>query len=186
MKEVLILMKQTRLWLVLFALSVLVLTACAQEKPESAPGDDPDSRPDLSTPSPQPAGTVTTPNGVVRPVPTLPYTPARVQPTAPIVSGETPQALLDQMIDDLATHLGVEREGVSVVSAEATIWNDGSLGCPRPGEFYTQALVPGYRVILETNGKRYNYHASEKGHFFLCATALPGQNQLPDGSTPNQ
>lgn len=173
-------MKRTQLWLFLFVLSMLVLTACAQEKPEPAPGDEPDSRPDSSIPSPEPTGTVTTPSGTVRPVPTLPYTPARVQPTAPITSGEVPQALLDQMIDELAAQSGIERQSIAVVSAEAITWNDGSLGCPKPGEFYTQALVPGYRVILEANGKQYNYHASEKGYFFLCAAPQRG------GSAPNQ
>lgn len=179
-------MKQTRLWGILFTLSVLVLTACAQENPEPAPGDDPDGRPDSATPTPEPTGTITTPSGTVRPVSTLPSTPSRVEPTEPGASGEAPQDLVDQMIDDLVGQLGIERQGITVVSAEAITWNDGSLGCPKPGEFYTQALVPGYRVILEANGKQYNYHASEKGYFFQCATSLPGQNQLPGGSMPNQ
>jgi hypothetical protein len=181
-----VLTKQTRLWLVLFTLSVLILTACAQENPDATPSDDPDSRPDLSTPSPQPTGTVTTPSGTVRPVPTLPYTPPRVEPTVPATSGEAPPELVDQMVDDLADKLSIERQSITVVSAEAVTWNDGSLGCPKPGEFYTQALVPGYRVILEASGKQVNYHASEKGYFFRCETSLPGQKQVPGGSTPSQ
>lgn len=171
-------MKQTRLWFFLFALSVLVLTACAQEQPEPAPNDEPGSRPDQSTPPP--SNTIASPGGTVRPVPALPYTPDRVQPTAPAAGGEAPQELVEQMIDDLAAKLGIERQSITVISTEAITWNDGSLGCPKPGEFYTQALVPGYRVMLEANGKRYNYHASEQGYFFLCTAPLPG------GSAPNQ
>lgn len=179
-------MKQTRLWLLLFALLMLSLAACAQEQPDAAPGDEPDNKPDLSSPSPQPASTITTPGGVVRPVPTLPYTPPRVEPTKPAASGEAPQEMVEQMIDDLAAQLGIERQSIAVVSAEAITWNDGSLGCPKPGEFYTQALVPGYLVVLKANSQRYDYHASEKGYFFLCSAPLPGQKQLPGGATPNQ
>jgi len=37
----------------------------------------------------------------------------------------------------------------------------------------TQALVPGYRVEFEVNGRRYAYHAAERGYFRLC----PGAEQ---------
>jgi predicted small lipoprotein YifL len=172
-------MKQRRLWFFIFVLLIVSLTACGQEEPEPPAGDEPDNEPDLSTPSPESTSTVVTPGGVTRPVPTLPRTPARVEPTRPSVSGEAPQELLDQMIDHLAAQLSVERQAISVAGAEAVTWNDGSLGCPKPGEFYTQALVPGYRVILEANGQRYNYHASEKGYFFLCAAPRPGLGGTP-------
>jgi hypothetical protein len=36
-------------------------------------------------------------------------------------------------------------------------WSDGALGCPAPGRFYTQALVPGFRVQLEAGGERFDY-----------------------------
>jgi hypothetical protein len=36
-----------------------------------------------------------------------------------------------------------------VVQAEAVTWPDGALGCPEPGIVYTQALVPGYWVVVE-------------------------------------
>ena len=57
---------------------------------------------------------------------------------------------------------------VTVVSAEPTTWNDGGLGCPEPGKMYTQALVPGYKIVLEADGKTMNYHASETGTVKLC------------------
>lgn len=179
-------MKQTKLCLLLVALSMLSMVACAQGKPESVPDDEPENEPDLTTPSPEPAGPITSPSGTVRPVPTLPSSPPRVQPATPATNGEVPQELVDRMIDQLAAQLGTERQSITVASSEAITWNDGSLGCPKPGEFYTQALVPGYRVILEASGKQYDYHASERGYFFLCTAPLPGQNRLPGGSTPSQ
>ena len=33
---------------------------------------------------------------------------------------------------------------------------------------YTQALVPGYRVIFEAAGNQYDYHVGQRGQFILC------------------
>jgi hypothetical protein len=111
-----------------------------------------------------------------KPVPSI---PPRLQPAAPTpegsrVAGEVPQELLDQIIADLIQKLGVERSAIRVVQAEAVVWRDGSLGCPQPGRFYTQALVDGYKVVLEANNVTYDYHASNSGNFFLCQPRLPG------------
>ena len=43
-------------------------------------------------------------------------------------------------------------EDVTVVSYEDVTWPDGALGCPEPGMSYTQALVPGARLVLEADG----------------------------------
>jgi hypothetical protein len=88
--------------------------------------------------------------------------------------GTVPPATLDKLRADLASQQSVAAGEVKVIRAEAVNWPDGSLGCPQPGMMYTQAIVPGYRVELEASGKRYTYHASEKGYFKLCTSkALP-------------
>lgn len=61
----------------------------------------------------------------------------------------------------------------SVVTAEAVTWSDGSLGCPEPGSVYTQALVPGYLVVLELDGEELEFHASESGEVILCDDPQP-------------
>ncbi|MEJ7720727.1 MAG: hypothetical protein WKF58_09900 [Ilumatobacteraceae bacterium] len=45
-----------------------------------------------------------------------------------------------------------------MVTDERVTWRDGSLGCPKQGELYTQALVPGRRVILRAGGSELAYH----------------------------
>ena len=57
---------------------------------------------------------------------------------------------------------------LEVVSAERVVWRDGSLGCPLPDRAYTQALVPGYRVVVRTRGGLLDYHASLHGEPLLC------------------
>ena len=57
---------------------------------------------------------------------------------------------------------------ITVVSAQPKVWNDGSLGCPKPGQMYTQALVPGYQVIVDAGGRQMDYHASQSGTVKQC------------------
>jgi hypothetical protein len=49
-------------------------------------------------------------------------------------------------IADMAAHLNIQAEQVTVVGLEEVTWPDASLGCPEPGKMYAQVLVPGYRV----------------------------------------
>ena len=69
---------------------------------------------------------------------------------------------------DLAGRLDVPVQEVTVVERVEKTWPDGSLGCPQPGMNYTQALVEGSLLVLEVDGKRYNYHAGGGRGYFLC------------------
>jgi hypothetical protein len=59
-------------------------------------------------------------------------------------------------------------EEIKVISVEEVVWPDTSLGCPEPGKFYAQVLVPGYRVILEVGGRRVEVHTDLRGRFVIC------------------
>jgi hypothetical protein len=92
-------------------------------------------------------------------------------PTAspqPLDNGTVPVELFDAIVDDAATRASVDRAAFTVFVASAVTWSDGSMGCPEPGMFYTQALVPGYRVVLEAAGTQYDYHSDRRGNFSLC------------------
>jgi hypothetical protein len=105
----------------------------------------------------------------------LPVTPpARdlAPTTPPPVVGEVPPALLDKIIADLEGRLGPGGPAIVVTRAEAVVWNDGSLGCPQPGVLYTQALVNGYRVVLQAGSDSYDYRLAERGFFFLCEVPI--------------
>lgn len=79
-----------------------------------------------------------------------------------------PGDLVQQVVDDAAQRAGVDPKEVVVVVAEAVTWSDGSLGCPKPGLVYTQALVPGYRVVVEVEGEDMSFHAPATGEFVFC------------------
>ncbi len=71
-------------------------------------------------------------------------------------------------ITDLAGRLGVAPAEIEVVSVEAVVWPDGSLGCPQPGMLYPQVLQEGMRIRLSAAGVLYQYHSGERRAPFLC------------------
>jgi hypothetical protein len=91
-----------------------------------------------------------------------------VQEPSTHVIGEVPDTILSAVKEDLAERLDASIDEFEVIKAESITWPDGSLGCPKPGQTYTQAPVPGYWIILVRGGEEYDYRASESGYFFLC------------------
>jgi len=134
-------------------LSLMVAVACSQPAEPPTAGE-----PSVRTPPPPPESST--------PAPTQGNDRQGNGPTD--TPGEVPADVIARLRADLATHAGAAASTARVVSADAVTWHDGSLGCGEPGRFYTQALVPGYRVVFEAGGRTYAYHAARKGHFVLC------------------
>ena len=82
-------------------------------------------------------------------------------------------------IRDLSDWLGVSSDSIHLISDESVTWRDGSVGCPDSRMIYTQALVPGRRIILEVDGLHYAYHASRNRPLFYCDNP---QDPLPAGA----
>lgn len=72
------------------------------------------------------------------------------------------------IIQDLSRRLGEQVTDPTIVSAEPMTWNDGSLGCPEPGQLYTQALVDGFQVVLEIDGAEFDYRVGSATDVRLC------------------
>ncbi len=87
--------------------------------------------------------------------------------------GEVPEDIVAKMRADLARQIGSRAGAARVVRSEAVTWADGGLGCAEPGQLYTQATVPGYRVDFEAAGRTYIYHASASGVVKLCRALSP-------------
>lgn len=88
---------------------------------------------------------------------------------------EVPEDVWAAVIDALETQVDgtVDAAAAELVSVEAVTWNDGSLGCPKPGEVYTQALVDGFRVVVELDGEEFDYRVPLDGEPRLCESDLP-------------
>ena len=84
--------------------------------------------------------------------------------------------MLGAMRSDAARRAGSAESAVQVASVQPVTWPDASIGCPQPGMVYAQMLVPGWRVVLEAGGRRYDYHAARGGRWLVCPA---GQAQPP-------
>jgi hypothetical protein len=163
----------------------LMAAACA---PLALP--EPTTQPGQPDPATNPAeSSIATPGALLQP--TAPLLPAdagtppaitltrrppelvTVPPTPAPVVGELPAALRESIEADVEQRSGVARTAFEYIRAEAIIWNDGSLGCPQPGVEYTQALVPGFWVVIRTGEAEYDYRVTERGGFVLCEPARP-------------
>lgn len=115
----------------------------------------------------------------------LPVTPT--QPPTPIDQGEPPamslpeqapiptglQDLVDNAKADLAKQQGLAAEQIHVLEAAEVVWPDSSLGCPQKGMEYAQMLTTGFRVVLESGGISYEYHAGPNRAVFFCKNPTP-------------
>ena len=63
----------------------------------------------------------------------------------------------------LSSTFNLPREQITLISTEAVEWPDGCLGIQRAGMMCTQAIVPGYRIILEADSRQYEIHTDEDG-----------------------
>ena len=120
------------------ALVVLVVSACV------AP-DEPDVTSPLSSPL----------TGGKQAAPTTGSDVSRERAEATPVGRDEEQAAASAR-EALAEQLSVAAEGIELVSIERVEFGDTSLGCPQPGMMYAQVVVPGYKVLLERDGKTYD------------------------------
>jgi hypothetical protein len=141
-------------------LSALLLAACGAP---SAPPTAPTSPPNIPTSPPSV-------------LPTMPPSPLPggglvTQPEAEQWQN-APAAALNARAD-LAQRLQIDPDTIKLVSVEQVDWPDGCLGVQIPGVMCTMVITPGYRVILEADGKQYEYHTNASGDAVRLATVTP-------------
>jgi hypothetical protein len=156
---------------------------------------------DIST-SPTPDFTAATATGTASEQVTVPLVPGSPQDPpqvplpviilTPVPQGSTPnpeavmtpatanqREQVNQAIEDLAGRLDIPAEQIQLIDIASVVWSDGSIGCPQPGMFYTQALVEGLRIRLGVGERIYHYHSGRNQPPFLCEkpsneTGIPG------------
>jgi hypothetical protein len=108
----------------------------------------------------------TTPAATTSPAPSL--EPASDQPselpgpsTSPSTAGGTVSpAIIEAVKVEIAKDAGVSPRDVTIVSADAVTFPDGSLGCPEPGMNYIQVQVDGFIVVGTVAGTTFDYRGS--------------------------
>ena len=94
--------------------------------------------------------------------------PARLAPTAQ-ASSPAPDPLVALATADAARRTGAAPGDVRIARVESREWPDRSLGCPRPGMGYAQAITPGYLIVAEAAGQQLEYH-TDHAQVVLCTS----------------
>jgi len=91
-----------------------------------------------------------------------------------------PQTVQNAVIDDAANRTGIPANAFTVIEAEPRDWPNGCLGLADPGVACTQAIVPGWRVVLTANQQQWVYRTDETGN----QVSLAESNSAPNGDQP--
>src|SRR5260370_29625042 len=110
-------------------------------------------------------------------------TPTPVVPSPTHIPVDVPPAQR-AVIAALAAQLSIPADQIKVVSVEEVTWKDGCLGVAHMGMMCTQALVPGFRIRLQANGRTYEFHTNQDGSALVDATGKPGGPTPPPAGTP--
>ena len=85
---------------------------------------------------------------------------------------------------DLATYLDIEPDQIEILRKDRVTWNSGSLGCPKPGMMYTQAVINGLFIEFRVCETSYYYHAGHESKPFLCVQPQPANHESQLAGTP--
>jgi len=83
------------------------------------------------------------------------------------------EPLITVAINDLAERLDIAPAEITLVSAEAVVWPDASLGCPQLDMLYQQVQVDGALIVLRVADRDYAYHSGGGREPFLCEQDEP-------------
>lgn len=93
--------------------------------------------------------------------------------------------LLIQLIrKDLAQILELSTEDIHLISVEKAAWRDTSLDCTDQGKEYKHTHVLGFRMILEAEGKTYEYHTDLGQTVVLCEEGSSIKKVLEERAMP--
>ena len=140
------------------------------EEPAPTKGSEATAAP-ARTPAPTPAPGATERAATPVPIPTATPAaePGRADPQETAEpQRQTPPGAIDsgEILTIAAKYLGLNEDqesSIEVKSWEAVTWNDGSMGCAQEGFAYSQAEMPGYRIVLQHDNQQVSVHTEETG-----------------------
>ena len=80
-----------------------------------------------------------------------------------LASPEPPNSVIAATRQDLSQKTNISVNRLQIQAAQPQTWPDGCLGLAKLGEFCTQALVEGWRIILTDNQKTWVYRTDSSG-----------------------
>lgn len=78
-------------------------------------------------------------------------------------NSELPSGVEQAVLMDVSEQNQISLNRLSITKANKELWSNGCLELEQPGEFCTQAIVPGWRVFVTGNDRTWIYHTDEQG-----------------------
>ena len=72
-------------------------------------------------------------------------------------------------INALMEQLSLSADKIKLVSTETVTWPNGCLGIVRMGVMCTQNEVPGFKIVLEAEDQKYEFHTNQDGSIVMLA-----------------
>ncbi|MDF5735954.1 MULTISPECIES: hypothetical protein [unclassified Nostoc] len=74
-----------------------------------------------------------------------------------------PRPVANAVLGDLARRQGILTKELQIIDYNQQTWRNGCLELPQPDEFCTQALVPGWLVVVSNGKQNWIYHTNQTG-----------------------
>jgi hypothetical protein len=87
-----------------------------------------------------------------------------------------PRQVKNAIFKDISRQQGILGKNLDVVEYTQKTWRNGCLESPKSGEFCTQALVPGWRVVATDGKQNWVYHTNNNGRFLRLASSTNSNN----------
>ncbi|WP_026733257.1 hypothetical protein [Fischerella sp. PCC 9605] len=89
-----------------------------------------------------------------------------------------PQPVARAILRDVSRTQGILPNKLEITEFSQKTWRNGCLDLPKPGEFCTQALVPGWQVMVSDGSQTWIYHTNSNGRSLRLANPnTPPNNQ---------
>jgi hypothetical protein len=99
--------------------------------------------------------------------------------TQNIRSNSLPRSVANAVLRDLSRRERIPVKELEITEYSQKAWNNGCLALATKDEFCTQAIVPGWRVVVSNELQRWTYHTNNNGRNLRLATAVTSQSTVP-------
>ncbi|MEH2089027.1 hypothetical protein [Nostoc sp.] len=91
-----------------------------------------------------------------------------------------PRPVANAVLRDLARRQGVFTRQLQIIDYNQQTWRNGCLELPQADEICTQALVPGWRIVVSNGKENWVYHTNNNGRSLRLASANTPSENLPN------
>ncbi|MEH1924005.1 hypothetical protein [Nostoc sp.] len=91
-----------------------------------------------------------------------------------------PSLVANAVLRDLARRQGISTRELQIINYNQQTWRNGCLELPQSDEICTQALIPGWRIVVSNGKQNWIYHTNSNGRSLRLASANTPSENLPD------